>query len=252
MMGTDSADLRDIMERFGITRIEILQSELPQHSIRVRDFFLDVTDVTNADFLEFVQARPEWGRTAADSALHNGRYLEHWSSNAPDAEEFRRPVTFVTWYAAVAYCHWRGKRLPTEAEWELAAGGGDATREFPWGSAAPSNELVTWSGGGHDRPEPVATHPPTQFGLYDMAGNVWKFLADSWRDSYRGGPQKQELLDPDTARRVTTRRVVRGGSYGAAAINLRVRYRDSHRPDDAREMVGFRCAMSAHEAREAS
>ena len=244
-MGTDSTDLAEIMERFGITRLDMLRPELPQHTARVSEFYLDTTDVTNADFWAFVQARPEWSRAAADPSLHNGRYLEHWTEDGPREEDLRRPVTFVTWYAAVAYCDRLGRRLPTEAEWEYAASGGGSVTPFPWGSAPPSAEVVTWSGSDRDRPDPVASHPPSRFGLYDMAGNVWKFLADEWRDSYSDPRAETGPLDPARARAVTTRRVVRGGSYGAAAINLRVRYRDSHQPENAREMVGFRCARSA-------
>ena len=77
----------------------------------------------------------------------------------------------------------------------------------------------------------VGSYPPNPRGLYDMAGNVWQFTADPWTGPYgRGEPQEDE------------RYVVRGGSWGANAANLRVRYRDSHRAFDAREMVGFRCA----------
>ncbi len=242
LMGTDSTDLPQIMERFGITRIEMLLPELPQHLIEVDEFFLDQTDVTNAQFFQFVQSNPQWSRTAADAARHNGRYLEHWSPEGPRETDLDRPVTYVTWYAAKGYCEWLGRRLPTEAEWEYAAGGGDPSRIFPWGTSPPSNDVVTWSGSGREEPDPVASHPPNALALYDMAGNVWKFLADVWRDSYHE-PQLSGLPPPDT-RAVDTRYVVRGGSYGASAVNMRIRYRDSHRANDAREMVGFRCASS--------
>jgi len=244
MMGTDPGDFPGILQRFGVTRVEMLLPEAPRHSVAVADFFLDISDVTNAAFFVFIEERSEWSRKAADSTLHNGRYLEHWSATGPVPDDLDRPVTFVTWYAAVAYCDWQGKRLPTEAEWELAAGGADADNIFPWGLAPPTNDQVTWSGGEHDGPEPVAGHPSTGPGLYDMAGNVWKFLADEWFDSYADLPAALPMLDPDTVENVRTRRVVRGGSYGASALNMRIQYRDSHRPADAREMVGFRCARS--------
>ncbi len=244
LMGTDPADLPEIMERFEITRVEMLQPEFPQHPVRVEDFFLDRTDVTNADFVEFVRVNPEWSREGADASLHNGRYLEHWTPEGPREADVQRPVTFVTWYAASAYCDWRGKRLPSEAEWEYAAGGADPSRLYPWGSTPPSDDLVTWSGSGRDRPDPVASHPPTELGLYDMAGNVWEFLADEWRDSYDEPQPARDPAAAETRQRVDTRYAVRGGSYGASAANMRIRYRDSHHANDAREMVGFRCARS--------
>lgn len=243
-MGTDSTDLPIIADEFGVP-LQLLLPERPQRSVDVEPFYLDVDDVTNAEFLQFVQAKSEWSGGGADTALHNGRYLEHWGPEGPSEDDLDRPVTFVTWYAAVAYCQWRGRRLPTETEWEFAAGGGAPDPMFPWGSDPPSDELVSWSADGIDEPVPVASYPPNGFGLYDMAGNVWKFLADEWRDSHEGELLRPGGLDPDTAAAVTSRRVVRGGSWGAAAVNLRVRYRDSHRPHDAREMVGFRCALSA-------
>ena len=246
LMGTDSSAVPAIMGRYNLTRREILAAELNQHEVTVSDFFLDPRDVTNGEFAEFVRAQPEWSRAQVDTAFHNGRYLVHWDHDGPATSDLDRPVTFVTWYAAVAFCDWLGKRLPTEPEWELAAGGGDPAIEFPWGQDLPSNEVVSWSGGGHERPMPVASYPPTGLGFYDLSGNVWKFLADPWSGSYAETAQKMAEADSlTTADTLRVRRVVRGGSYGASVVNLRVRYRDSHRPFDAREMVGFRCARSA-------
>ena len=245
LMGTDPESLPGIMEHFRISRVEMLQPELPQFQVDVEDFFLDRTDVTNRNFHEFVTAAPEWSRERADPSLHNGRYLEHWTPDGPRDADLRRPVTFVTWYAASAYCSWQGKRLPTEAEWEYAAGAGDPERLFPWGSMPPSDDLVTWSGSGRERPDPVASHPPTELGLYDMAGNVWKFLADEWRQSYALPEFERDSTTTGTRKKADTRYAVRGGSYGASAVNMRIQYRDSHRANDAREMVGFRCARSS-------
>ncbi len=243
-MGTDSAELPAIMERTGLHRVEMFVGELPRHDVRVASFLLDSTDVTNADFLAFVRANPAWARDSLPAERHNGRYLEHWADGRPAPGDEDLPVTFVTWQAAVAYCDWRRARLPTEAEWEWASAGGVPDAEYPWGSDPPSDARVNWSGDGIDRPVPVASYPANGYGLYDMSGNVWKFLANEASD-YRDVADHRVRIDPDTAERVETRRAVRGGSFGAAAANLRVRYRDSHRPRDAREMVGFRCAADA-------
>jgi formylglycine-generating enzyme required for sulfatase activity len=240
-MGTDSSDLPAIMERTGVGRVQLFAGEIPRHEVRVEPFRLAASDVTNAEFLAFVRADRSWSADSLPPGRHNGRYLEHWIDGAPAPGEERRPVTFVTWQAAVAYCDWRGARLPTEAEWEWAAAGGDAGAEYPWGQEPPSDDKVSWSGDGIDHPVDVASYPPNGYGLHDMAGNVWKFLADE-ATSYPEVVTHHVRVDPDTAERVESRRAVRGGSYGAAVANLRIRYRDSHRPRDAREMVGFRCA----------
>ena len=134
-------------------------------------------------------------------------------------------------------------RLPTEAEYEWAAQDGVTQAGYPWGSEPPSDDVVSWGENGIDMTVPVGSYPPNARGLYDMSGNVWRFTSDPWL-----GPYGLSLEDPSARQREadnpSIRRVVRGGSWGANAANLRIRYRDSHRPFDAREMVGFRCAKS--------
>lgn len=242
-LGTDSVELETIRRATGLETVSPLLPEVPSRVVTVAVFFIDTVDVTNEAFARFTDAHGEWSRSGADPAMHNGRYLEHWTDDGPSIEILRHPVTFVTWSAAVAYCAWRGKRLPTEIEFEWAAQGETARTEYPWGDAPPTDDVVNWGGNGIGTTVPVGSYPPNPRGLYDMAGNVWHFTSDPWLGTYAemlrdttGGAGASE--DP------LVRRVVRGGSWGANAANLRVRYRDSHRPFDAREMVGFRCAMS--------
>lgn len=230
-MGTDPSELERIRQATGLATTRPLLAEVPDHEVTVADFWLDTFDVTNAQFAAFVAANPVWNKQRADPGLHNGRYLEHWSDAGPPTELLDHPVTFVTWYAAVAYCEWKRNRLPTEAEYEWAAQDGTSRAEYPWGDAPPTDDRVSWGGNGIDTTVPVGSYPPNARGLYDMSGNVWHFTADPWRGPYGSDAPP----DPD-------RRVVRGGSWGASAANLRIRYRDSHRAFDAREMVGFRCA----------
>jgi formylglycine-generating enzyme required for sulfatase activity len=242
-MGTDSTELDRIVQMTGLTGDGPLRAEVPSHVVTVTDFFMDTVDVTNGDFLEFVQTNPKWSRRLADSTQHNGRYLEHWLGDGPPTQLLDHPVTFVFWEAAAAFCSARSKRLPTEVEYEWAAQDGISRSEYPWGDAPPSSDLVSWGGNGIETTVPVGSYPPNARGLYDMAGNVWRFTRDPWRGSYA------EMLHGDAAGEdlvgSAERRVVRGGSWGAHTANLRIRYRDSHRTFDAREMVGFRCAQSA-------
>ena len=213
------------------------------------DFYIDTYSVSNADYFRFVGAEPSWSREQLDPDSHNGRYLEHWQDGAPPPALLQHPVTFVTWQAAVAYCAWRDKRLPTEAEYEWAAQDGESRHEFPWGDALPSDKLVSWGGNGIDQTVPVGSYPPNARGLYDMSGNVWHFTADPWLGAYADMAEwSGSVAEADARADPSIRRVVRGGSWGANAANLRVRYRDSHRPFDAREMVGFRCAKSSAHA----
>ena len=243
-MGTDADQLESVADSIGLDSTRPLQPEVPAHEVTVGDFYMDRVDVTNRAFNEFVNANPGWSKSA--TAPDASRYLEHWADGIPPPELLDHPVTFITWHSAVAFCEWLGKRLPTEAEYERASGDGDTGLLFPWGNDMPSNDVVNWGGNGIDTTVPVASYPPNARGLHDMSGNVWHFTSDPWLGSYEEtlayGEMAAAMADPDI------RRVVRGGSYGANAANLRVRYRDSHRPYDAREMVGFRCAKSVARA----
>lgn len=238
-IGTDSSEVADIVSWLGLASPEPIWPEVPSQVVTVADFRLDTIDVTNSAFAAFVEARPEWSRDGVSPESHNGRYLEHWGAAGPSSEILAHPVTFVSWPAAVAYCQWKGRRLPSEAEYEWAAQGPDSPTRYPWGDAPPHDTLVSWGGNGIEGTVPVASYPPNGRGLYDMSGNVWHFTSDAWRRSYADGPDPDVAADDPEARKV-----VRGGSWGANAANLRIRYRDSHRSFDAREMVGFRCALS--------
>ncbi len=243
-MGIRAGDIPTIQRATGVDSREPFLAAVPAHTVTVDDFYVDIHDVTNEDFWVFVAANPVWSKKRAGDSLQNGRYLEHWFNGKPPGDALDHPVTFITWYAATAYCAWRDKRLPTEAEYEWAAQDPDTRAEYTWGNAPPSDEVVSWGGNGIDRTVPVGSYPANSRGLYDMSGNVWRFTSDPWVGSYADMATEPQARD-EADRNPRTRRVVRGGSWGANAANLLVRYRDSHRPFDAREMVGFRCARSA-------
>ena len=240
-MGSSEAELERARRERGLRITSQLLAEVPDHAVQVSSFYIDTHTVTNRDYAQFVAANPSWAKTALEASPHNGRYLEHWTEDGPPEHLLDHPVTFITWRSAGAYCAWRGKRLPTEAEYEWAAQDGTTRSEYPWGNEAPRNEIVSWGGNGIDTTVAVGSYAPNARGLYDMSGNVWHFTATPWFGSYAEtmamtAGEREAATDP------ATRRVVRGGSWGANSANLRVRYRDSHRPYDAREMVGFRCA----------
>ena len=185
----------------------------------------------------------EWRPERIASNLHNGNYLKHWKEPDALARKSNHPVVNVSWYAALAYCRWAGKRLPTEAEWERAARGG-FTALYPWGDQSVDKARANYSGSGIGATTAVGTYPANGYGLYDMAGNVWQFVADEWQ-SYPATPQKNpvaggNLFAEGTAfLDVNTRRVIRGGSWGGDPINLWVEYRDSHPPNGRRILWDF-------------
>jgi formylglycine-generating enzyme required for sulfatase activity len=149
----------------------------------------------------------------------------------------------VSWYAAAAYCHWPGKRLPTEAEWERAARGG-LTALYHWGDQPADKSRANYSTGGIGSTTAVGSYPANGYGMHDMAGNVWQFIADEWQ-SYPATLQKNPVAggnlftDGNAFLEVNTRRVIRGGSWGGDPINLWVEYRDSHPPDGAAGFCGI-------------
>jgi formylglycine-generating enzyme required for sulfatase activity len=225
-MGTDSAEFPALLARFGTSRTALLAAEAPRRRVRLESYLMDRFEVTNAEFAAFLERRPEWRPDRIPPRYHNGEYLRHWASALYPSGKGDHPVTFVPWAAARAYCESAGKRLPTEAEWEYAARGGAKGDAFPWGETLPDSSSANWSGASLGGTAPVGRYPPNGYGLYDMAGNVWEFTADEWPTGSDG----------------VERYGIRGGSYGAAAVNLRVRFRDSHPATGAGPHVGFRCA----------
>ena len=206
--------------------------ETPAHSINVASFCLDETLVTNAQYGEFVRAVAR-------------KPPPNWSAGSYPAGKANWPVTQVSWEDAQAYCKWKSKRLPTEAEWEYAARGTDG-RLYPWGDefkAALVNSLE--AGLGH--PEPV--HAPrldidqfhrsylaaSPFGVLHMSGNVWQWCADDYKP-YPGHTPAFEI--PAGVK------VIRGGSFKSDKDHVTTTTRNLDIPTTRSPAIGFRCARS--------
>jgi formylglycine-generating enzyme required for sulfatase activity len=242
-MGIDRGEIAKFQKVFSVTVAQLFEEMIPKHSVQVSSFFIDKYLVTNSQFKRFVDRHPDWQPGKVAARLDNGNYLKHWAQGSFAAGQENHPVVNVNWYAATAYCQAQGKRLPSEAEWEQAARGGLESRVFPWGDEPPSPKLANYSSGKLHATSPVGSYPPNGYGIYDMAGNVWEFLADEW-GRYPAGPVATTNKDssPTPFMEVRTRRVIRGGSFDGDPINLWVEYRDSHPPGGSQPFVGFRCA----------
>ena len=244
LMGTPAAEVAPLRERYQLEFPGVFEDEVPVHMVTVSDLLLDRHEVTNERFAVFLQDHPEWRQGAVPARRHNGRYLEHWVGGTPPRDTLDHPVVFVTWHAAQAFCQWAGGRLPTEAEWEYAAlVGGDA--EFPWGDALPSPEAANYFVSEVGTTTPVGRYEANEWGLHDLAGNVWELLLDGWAPyptEAQVDPVAGASVGGPDLQLVEGRRALRGGSFGGAVVNLRTRWRDSHEVTNAVAFVGFRCA----------
>lgn len=182
------------------------------------------------------------------------------------ADKAEHPVVHISWEDANAYCHWRGKRLPTEAEWEWAVRGGLENKLYPWGNE-PLNKGTpkanTWQGEFpynntlQDKffyTSPVRTFPSNGYGLYDMVGNVWEWTQDWYSADYYASFRNVRVIDPqgpsksfDPAEPKIAKKVLRGASFlcsEAYCHGIRVSARMRATPDTTTEDIGFRCASS--------
>ncbi|HEY9559342.1 MAG TPA: formylglycine-generating enzyme family protein [Anseongella sp.] len=273
----------------------------PVHPVRINGFWMDPHEVTNAQFAEFVKATgyvtvaereldpadfpgvapamlvpgsavfsPPDHQVSLDNPLQWWKYVPgaSWKHpmgpNHPEEPDPNEPVVQVCYEDAAAYAEWAGKRLPTEAEWEFAALGGQPGHTYYWGDELkPEGKWVAniFQGNfpegntiedGFAGVAPVKTFPANPYGLYDMEGNVWEWCSDFYRpDYYRNSPSDNpkgpaDSYDPDEPNAV--KRVQRGGSFLCSdqyCIRYKPRSRGKGEVSSASNNLGFRCVMDA-------
>ncbi len=211
--------------------------ERPAHRVYLSEFYMDTHEVTVSEYVEFLNHAGRLygkdGHKYADVRDENPQSHILSVGNGYAAEEgFENyPVTWVSWYGADAYCRFRHKRLPTEAEWEKAARGTDG-RRYPWGDEFDPEKA---NAGERSGPAPVGSYPDgvSPYGLYDMAGNVWEWVAD-WYEPYPGSDYRSPFFGKY--------KVVRGGSWNHPYADSRTTSRDFAHPARRLRVVGFRCA----------
>jgi sulfatase modifying factor 1 len=153
------------------------------------------------------------------------------------------PVIYVTWQMAKTYCEWRGGSLPTEAQWEKAARGGLQGMDYPWGNEQPVCDKGAGNGANlrdctTQDTKPVGSYSPNGYGLYDMAGNVWEWVADWFQSDYYNSSPTKNPTGPGSG----DYKALRGGGWYSDTDHLRVasRYYD-YGPDISDYFIGFRC-----------
>lgn len=219
------------------------ENELPQHEVTLSAFRIDRTEVTAASWLEFLEA------PIRASAHHHTLQPILWDQGVPLVSPGweQRPITQVSWFDAVAYCAWRGGRLPTEAEWERAARGPEGDFRYPWGDEGATCHRAVYTTGAspcESGPQPVGSRSPdgdSAEGVADLAGNVAEWVAD------RYGSYSEEVMSDPRGPEGGRSRVVRGGSFRERGASIRTLSRWGVTPDHRSDALGFRCAVSEAE-----
>jgi sulfatase modifying factor 1 len=284
------------------------KDEYPKHTVELSSFYMDITEVTNAQFKAFADAtgyvttaekKPDWEELKKslppgtpkppDSVLVaaslvfkatggpvNLQDYAQWWEWVPGANwkepqgpgstitgKDNYPVIHISWDDAMAYCKWSGKRLPTEAEWEYAARGGQQNNIYPWGNEhinTGQTKANSWEGNfpylnkktdGYVTSAPVKQYAPNKYGLYDMAGNVWEWCSDWYNFNYYQTAKEKISINPkgpaqsyDPQDPYTPKRSLRGGSFlcnDTYCSGYRVARRMKTSPDTGMEHTGFRC-----------
>lgn len=257
--------------------------EGPVREITLDPFYIDANTVTNLQFSKFINAagyeteaeRYGWSfvfygllseenkkadfQVAAQTpwwcAIQGAKWNQPEGKGSDINERMDHPAVHVSWNDAMAYCSWANKRLPTEAEWEYAARGGLVQKKFPWGDELmQDNEhhCNTWQGtfpdynsleDGYLGTAPAKSFRPNNFGLYNMAGNVWEWCHDWFSsDFHQSGPRINPKGPPNGEAKV-----MRGGSFlchHSYCNRYRVAARSSNTIDSSTSNIGFRCVKN--------
>ncbi len=215
------------------------RDEYPRHEVYLDAFYIDKYEVTNGRYLAFVKAT---GHRVPQNPQNPTRNL--WQGVAISESLTDRPVVNVDWYDAEAYCQWAGKRLPTEAEWEKAAKGTE-DRRFPWGNVEPTAKHLNYNQQwiGEKTLMPVGSYEAgkSPYGAYDMAGNVWEWVADWYDPTYYEKSPAKNPKGPETG----THKVLRSSGWQVETPLVRIFTRVKSDPTIRNESTGFRCAKDA-------
>ena len=219
--------------------------EEPVHQVTLSSYWIDKYEVTSSNFSKFLnENKNEAHRFIEIAPSVTVQFDDNVYQPRKGLENY--PVNRVSWFGADAYCKWKEKRLPTEAEWEKAARGTDQ-RIFPWGNEFPDNSRVTFrrkfSEKGFQVMEPVEgmKNGISPFRIHQMAGNVWEWVSD-WFDAT--AYQDENRIDPKGPESGISK-VLRGGNWYYKAYYMRTTYRFNERPDIFKVWQGFRCAREA-------
>ena len=207
------------------------EDERPQRQVFLDEFSIDIEEVTNERYLNFIHStgRKEPPNPYGDNLL------------SQQGEVSSMPVVQVTWYDAVDYCRWAGKRLPTEAEWEKTARGENGF-VYPWGSESPHTRPVNfereWEGTKTLLPVRSTTGTSSPYGVHDLAGNAREWVRDWYGSDYFKTASQTNPQGPDSG----ILKVIKGGSWHSFKADVRAASRGKGGFALKTDGIGFRCA----------
>ncbi len=225
--------------------------ERPSHDVRLTEgFWIGRREVSGRSYKRYAKStkRKMPPKPNATPFGELRKKKEGWSRAIAEAfdggpgQKQDRPIVSVTHAEAAAYCAFAGGRLPTEAEWEYAARGGQADQRYPWGDELTHDHANYGNVAGRDQwryTAPVGSFEPNGYGLYDMAGNVWEWCSDWVDGNYFLNTPPADPQGPEQGEA----KVIRGGSWGFGPRYLRVSARAMADPSSRGDGVGFRCVV---------
>jgi formylglycine-generating enzyme required for sulfatase activity len=208
-------------------------NEAPEHQVELSSFSIDALEVTSAQYDSCVNAG-----VCAPAHDSDGQCIAWNGRNFIRARIVRQdkdaelPVVCVTWYQARDYCNYKGKKLPSEAQWEYSAlSGRKAT--FSWGDERPDATRCA-----QGKPKKAGSFIANPWGLFDMTGNVWEWVSDRYQSDYYLTSEPADPEGPDAGQY----RVIRGGGWYSDPEQLRIKNRHWFEPNFGEVSIGFRCA----------
>jgi serine/threonine protein kinase len=247
LRGASPEDLADLVNLCPNCPLDTVEDAQPQATIYLDAFWIDKTEVTNAQFSRFVDEtgyRTSAERTDDYSYVQDLNWLHPQGGNSSITNQDDRAVTQASWEDAFAYCEWAGKRLPTEAEWEKAARG-DGGRLFPWGDSPPDSGNLNFDF-SRGTIVSVGRYPDgaSPYGVLDMSGNVWEWVADYYTEDYYWDAPDNNPQGPNNGEG----RVLRGGSwaseYDPYLVYVTTFFRLWNFDYLSSDVLGFRCASN--------
>ncbi len=218
----------------------------PAHSVTISSFSIGKYEVTNMQFIEFLNNKrvdsngsyrgKNYFNMDAKSCAIGYRDGKFYFKSSEYAESEDCPVIEVTWFGADAYCKWKGGRLPTEAEWEYAAGGGNRSSDYQYSGSNNIENVAMYSLNSGRKTNPVGKKEPNELGIYDMSGNVCEWCSDGYEYNYYKNSPKNNPLCPISGSSC----VVRGGSWHSYNDVCRVSHRFRYKQNSSDNSLGFR------------